>query len=703
MASSLSIKNIPSHKEIDIYTSMGKLDPSTGYQRHHPEPVDGGHLCSSSLDAPICECNAGGLLLVPPDDEKFSSLSSPTVKDDHSTTAPKAKAEETTSDSANMPNITGTVLEKELVVIGAGPHALSLILRLLEPDADLLSDKERHERADFLHRDRPVPQVRVHAQAIAKGFAYFQTKQAAKMKQLEKKKKKMMMKKKKSTASKSSPSPPPPPPPPPPMFSLQTLKEQVMVVDASAADSQHSLHGWLGNWDSNFDALGIDRLRSPIGAHGDPFDHRALEFYAEAVGRSDELIPMRFEHKRTGRWDYHGPYNVPSTALFSDFHKALIEAYGLDDGFVQAGRVEAIDVTAQDNADAKNDGSGHIFTVHFRLPCSNVLRVVKAKQVVMAMGPSAPPKEIQLQNLNWIDFDDMATIPTKGILSNPEILQVLQVDDDDDSSSPKEAKNFYTQKDILIVGGGITSGHMVLQAFQKLPNLNSITLIQRSPTLVRQFDLPDEWMGPGRGRLLEKGYKMEDLKERLQWMQQERKGGSMSPEVYEALKQLASVSLSSKKHHSEPCCPQVHLLDCVEIDRIEAYETESDSYRVSLLDHHGTTGYDLSSKQLKFHQIWMATGFPGANSVNSCPLLQSLMEPLALASSQEEGGVPLVHPDLSCPTTSKQQWKQSAASQLYLMGPLASLELGPDALNWMGARQGAVRIATSLRRRRNNQ
>ena len=31
------------------------------------------------------------------------------------------------------------------------------------------------------------------------------------------------------------------------------------------------------------------------------------------------------------------------------------------------------------------------------------------------------------------------------------------------------------------------------------------------------------------------------------------------------------------------------------------------------------------------------------------------------------------------------------------MGPLAGLELGPDALNLMGAQHGAVRVAKALR------
>ncbi len=35
---------------------------------------------------------------------------------------------------------------------------------------------------------------------------------------------------------------------------------------------------------------------------------------------------------------------------------------------------------------------------------------------------------------------------------------------------------------------------------------------------------------------------------------------------------------------------------------------------------------------------------------------------------------------------------------MYIMGALAQLQLGPDALNLAGGRHGAVRIATALRR-----
>ena len=64
------------------------------------------------------------------------------------------------------------------------------------------------------------------------------------------------------------------------------------------------------------------------------------------------------------------------------------------------------------------------------------------------------------------------------------------------------------------------------------------------------------------------------------------------------------------------------------------------------------------------------------------------------------GGLPVVNPDLSWKLgdkTDEPEWKRKARERLWVMGPLASLELGPDALNLMGARQGAVRVARALR------
>lgn len=42
-------------------------------------------------------------------------------------------------------------------------------------------------------------------------------------------------------------------------------------------------------------------------------------------------------------------------------------------------------------------------------------------------------------------------------------------------------------------------------------------------------------------------------------------------------------------------------------------------------------------------------------------------------------------------------WKQLARKRIWFTGALAALQLGPDALNLVGARHGSVRIARAIR------
>jgi hypothetical protein len=79
----------------------------------------------------------------------------------------------------------------------------------------------------------------------------------------------------------------------------------------------------------------------------------------------------------------------------------------------------------------------------------------------------------------------------------------------------------------LIVGSGITSGHLVLEAKSRDVSSSSITFIQQSPLLERQFDLDSSWMGPGRGKLQESFCAL-SLEERSMLIKKARGGGSIS-------------------------------------------------------------------------------------------------------------------------------------------------------------------------------
>ena len=60
--------------------------------------------------------------------------------------------------------------------------------------------------------------------------------------------------------------------------------------------------------------------------------------------------------------------------------------------------------------------------------------------------------------------------------------------------------------------------------------------------------------------------------------------------------------------------------------------------------------------------------------------------------------MPILNDDLSWKFEEGDSDGTHPSSNLWIMGPLAGLTLGPDALNLMGARHGAVRIAKTLRK-----
>jgi hypothetical protein len=167
---------------------------------------------------------------------------------------------------------------KDLLLIGAGCHGHAVMLRLLEPDPDFLSDKERHIRGESTERLRPIKDVTQHIKNLSRG-------QRATLRSKSKKSKKRNQGNN---------------PDPPLHLKLKEVQKSVLVVDAHG--------GWMQAWKDNFESLRIPKLRSLMNAHTDPFDHRSLEYYAEAKGRGDELVTLTTLSQRDK--NFKGPYQV---------------------------------------------------------------------------------------------------------------------------------------------------------------------------------------------------------------------------------------------------------------------------------------------------------------------------------------------------------------------------------------------------------
>ena len=159
----------------------------------------------------------------------------------------------------------------DLLVIGAGPHALSLLTRLVDDDPDLLTESQRAFKMSLARHARPKAAVRDH---LKKSF----------------------------DAAKKLP--------------------RTLVVDS---------HGhFMAQWAADFAAMGIDHLRSHEHMHPCPFDFRSLQVWAEVQGRDGELKAMGHVDRDACRESgYYGPFVVPSTRLFLDFCASLVERYGL--------------------------------------------------------------------------------------------------------------------------------------------------------------------------------------------------------------------------------------------------------------------------------------------------------------------------------------------------------------------------------------
>ncbi len=514
---------------------------------------------------------------------------------------------------------------QELLIIGAGPHALTLVLRLLEQDPDFLSEKDRHKQAQFQKQMRPFNHVNNHIRKLKRGPKAVYKKNI----------------KKSCVSCKDCPPP----------LTQDDILHKTTIVDA---------HGtWMQTWNENFNTIGITKLRSLINAHADPYDHRSLEYYAEMMRRDEELIALPELTQRDDK--FNGPYQTPSTSVFHDFHQLLIDAYGIRDA-VEQGFLDSI--IPVENFYQEGEP---LFQVTIRRK-DGTRETMWSKRVVSSMGPNFTSKD----SILWDTFlrDHANVVPKESILRTHEIVPWLQrqkMSSLDESSSLKR---------ILIVGGGITSAQLALLAV-KSPWCNGVTLLQRSTSLKRQFDVKNEWMGKARGKLLDEFWSL-DMKGRAQKLQEYRKGGSIPPETLEELYRIAG-SQSVLEMREE-----------VEIAHVE--------YSNGKL----VVSFDDGSVPEEFDMIWESTG--SQNHIKKYPALDVISSHLPL---DEVNGLPCLAEDLSWSNSmtttvgddrsNEPLWKLQARKRFWCMGVLAGLQLGPDALNLVGARHGAVRIAKAVR------
>lgn len=572
-----------------------------------------------------------------------------------------------------------------MLIIGAGPHALTLASLLSSPDPDPTSGPGHKLPTSPSGSDSPKPQPnpdtcnnkrcsgkkKRRATAVSVG-ATLEEQLAT------------------STISERIDCPP---------LSLR-------VVDSYGA--------WTTLWESQFTALNIPHLRSHTLVHTDPFNKKALQEFVLKYDRSAELhsLPDQvyildknafFNDTRLGKKEKKRlnvtstlkkslSFSLPGTRLSVDFFKDQVERYNLDKVLVK-GTVEHITPVTEDKEEmeeAHNDviqeqervGKTTEVTERinrsrkrvkfFRVQLQEGI-VLNARQIVMATGPT----RAQMANVpSWVksieeSYPEERLQHTVHLMHHlPNARQKLQDTDCQQQKEPFPAQVCEAGQRVMVVGGGLTSAHVVSIALQQ--GASHVTWVMRKHLQLKQFDVGDVESLVGRYSHVEHGIKMDgqaylrqfynerSFHKRLAMIRQARKGGAVTPEAYIHLQPF----ILSGQVDVKTYCQVSETRWC--------YRSQAWSLSLSTGDH--WTG----------DMIWLATGCK--LDVKQDPLLSGVLKEFPI---QVIDGWPCISESL--------RWAEECP--LYLMGQYTALQVGPHAINLAGGQAASMRIASDIIRR----
>ncbi|KAJ3592953.1 hypothetical protein NHX12_005291 [Muraenolepis orangiensis] len=418
----------------------------------------------------------------------------------------------------------------------------------------------------------------------------------------------------------------------------QRVKERTVPLEEPDGDATSapdlrvvdSYGAWACLWESQFSALNIPHLRSHTLVHTDPFNKKALLDFVMREGRSAELqsLPDQgfihddhafFSDTRLGRREQRRLHmtsslknnmavSLPGTQLSLDFFKEQVERYQLDRVLLQ-GTVDSI------------------------TPMANIPGWVER------IAEDYP--EERLRHTVSLMHHLASARHTGSSLGEGQVCEAGQR--------------------LMVIGGGLTSAHIVSIALQQ--GASHVTWVMRKYLQLKQFDVGDVEGLVGRYAHVEHGVKLDgraylgqfygqkSLLRRLAMIRQARKGGAVTPEAYVQLKPFI---------HSG----QVELKTYCQVSQARwCYRRQV--WSVTLCSGVGWTG----------DRIWLATGCK--LDARQDPLLSGVMKEYPVQSLQWAPGCPL-----------------------YVMGQYSALQVGPHAVNLAGGQAASARIAADIMRRR---
>ncbi len=347
---------------------------------------------------------------------------------------------------------------------------------------------------------------------------------------------------------------------------------------------------WMRHWNQQFAAFEIPYLRSPVVHHPVPDPHALRTFAAE---RLDELID---------------PYSRPGSRLFQEFCQDVVHRWQLEQS-VYPGQVVRIEP----------------LTKSFRLDLADGQQLV-ARRVVLAHGAGV------IQQPDWVPKQPY---PADRLCHSQSVdLRGLSL----------------TGERVLIVGGGLTSGHLAVGAIARGAQ---VLLMTRRSLVEKFFDADPGWVGP---KYL-KDFALEpDWTVRWQQIQTARNGGSLTPAMLTQIRQFERAGLLTTHSHCQ----------------IREVEWQGSNWHICC-------GEGLPILEA-IDRIWLATGT--RLDVTQDSLYADVLAAYPIPIVQ---GLPVLDEHL--------RWR---GCELFVMGGLAALQVGPTARNLSGARMACNRIVPAL-------
>lgn len=418
------------------------------------------------------------------------------------------------------------------------------------------------------------------------------------------------------------------------LAALSALHERHTGVEVCIIDAGDH---FMQAWNTRFDGLEIDMLRSPAFAHPAAFDPPALVNFAVAEGRTSELIKTPIAD---GNWLPTTDLGaspllkaLPSQALFKDFCASL--AAKLPHRWL-SGTAERV---------CKDMSTGK-FRVHYKSKADQRERKVIAHAVILATGPvgkwNVPaPFELHLSARSQL------IIHTEGLLAEGTGCSLTE----------QIAKRCQGESSrVLVIGGGLSAAQSALAAFRAG---HQVVLRSRKPLQTRDFDTEATWLDVRTAAPLRFEFLCLPMKDRIGAIRKATPSGSVPAAYMEQLLRFSQASTA------------LHAALTLEVD------ADIDKSQVCI----DPSGKHILVNGEPFAMIILATGVV---TVPTCtPLYRSVEE---IFGAQTVNGLPRVD--------SRLRWVPT--ENLFVLGANAVLELGPGGRNLMGAMRGARIVSNEL-------